>query len=732
MKNNELKIEQHEFNDSISNEFHYNPFANDLWPIVYILSDDKTKKAYVGETTDVIARMKHHLKNHNKSKLTTVHLITHEMFNKSATLDIESNLIKYMSADEQYILQNANIGIANHEYYQKNIYSDIFKVVWNQLMSLGITKHDLSYLDNSDLFKYSPYKNLTIEQSEGLYEVLSNLIGNNKSRIIVNGSAGTGKTILAIFIFKILMSDLSDFNFKEFGPEEEKFETLIKSVKEKYKDPKIALVVPMASFRKTLEKVFKNIKGLNKSMVIGPNKVCDNDYDLVLVDESHRLRRRVNLGPYFSHFDKACKKLDLDKNKTSELEWVLLKSKKSIFFYDKDQSIKPSDVNREDFIKLISSDSSSMIELKSQFRVKAGNSYVDFVDSLLNCELPKQKKYISKNYEFFLFESIDLMIDLIEKKNAEKGLSRLIAGYSWPWESKKDESKFDIKIESTELKWNSKSLDWINSDNSLKEVGCIHTTQGYDLNYSGIIFGNEISYDPQNEEILINEENYFDKNGKNTIRDPQVLKKYILNIYKTILLRGIEGTFVYVCDKNLREYFKKHIPIFHSEETTKTEIKIIPFDKAKPFVDSIPLLNIKASAGQFSSLQNPEDIDWLILPNDQRIRKEYFACQVIGDSMNKVIPNGSYCLFSKDTGGSRNGRIVLVQHHSIQENDLGAGYTVKLYQSTKTVMDGGWRHERVTLIPNSTNPKHEKIVLEDSQLQDFRVIGIFEKVLFQE
>src|SRR6056300_721801 len=163
MKNNELKIEQHEFNDSISNEFQYNHFANDLWPIVYILSDDKTKKAYVGETTDVIARMKHHLKNHNKSKLTTVHLITHEMFNKSATLDIESNLIKYMSADEQYILQNANIGIANHEYYQKNIYSDIFKVVWNQLMSLGITKHDLSYLDNSDLFKYSPYKNLTIE-----------------------------------------------------------------------------------------------------------------------------------------------------------------------------------------------------------------------------------------------------------------------------------------------------------------------------------------------------------------------------------------------------------------------------------------------------------------------------------------------------------------------------------------------------------------------------------------
>ena len=111
----------------------------------------------------------------------------------------------------------------------------------------------------------------------------------------------------------------------------------------------MAIVVPMSSFRNTLKKVFKNIKGLSSNMVIGPAEIVKESYDIVLVDESHRLRRRVNLGAYFGAFDIVCKKLNLDKSDCSELDWILMQSTRAVFFYDEDQSIKPSDVKKEKF-----------------------------------------------------------------------------------------------------------------------------------------------------------------------------------------------------------------------------------------------------------------------------------------------------------------------------------------------------------------------------------------------
>src|SRR5476651_2382176 len=131
MSASQFEIRRYDFNSSIFNNFENLHFANDLWPIVYILSDGTIKEAYVGETTDTYARINNHLKSDAKNKLSVVHLITSEKFNKSATLDIESNLIKYISGDGQYRLINGNIGLANHNYYQKKeVYWDIFKSVW--------------------------------------------------------------------------------------------------------------------------------------------------------------------------------------------------------------------------------------------------------------------------------------------------------------------------------------------------------------------------------------------------------------------------------------------------------------------------------------------------------------------------------------------------------------------------------------------------------------------------
>ncbi|MDB9708581.1 GIY-YIG nuclease family protein [Salibacteraceae bacterium] len=115
----QVKINHYDFENSLFEDFSTNHFAKDLWPLVYILSDGDSKTAYVGETTDAYSRMGTHLKHKTKSKLTSVHLITSEKFNKSSTLDIESNLIKYMSGDNKFTLLNGNLGLANHNYYQK-------------------------------------------------------------------------------------------------------------------------------------------------------------------------------------------------------------------------------------------------------------------------------------------------------------------------------------------------------------------------------------------------------------------------------------------------------------------------------------------------------------------------------------------------------------------------------------------------------------------------------------
>lgn len=722
-----FEIKRYVFDYRMFNDFQQNHYASNLWPVVYILSDGKQKEAYVGETTDTFSRMLNHLKNEKKNKLTAVHLISSQKFNKSATLDIESNLIKYISGDGQYKLMNGNIGLANHNYYQKQeIYWNIFKEIWDGLRAEGISKHPIEYIDNSDLFKYSPYKSLTNEQIEGLSDIIKNLLQDNTETLLIEGGAGTGKTVLASFLFKLIYSDNDDLNFKEFGESEEEFIKLVFRLKAKYPHPKMALVVPMTSFRNTLKSVFKNVKGLSAKMVMGPAEVARGEYDIVLVDESHRLRRRINLGTYFGAFDKTCELLDLDKNNCSELDWILLKSKKRVLFYDANQSIKPSDAVADDFIRLKLSDRTKIAHLKSQLRVRGGNDYVSYINKLLNCELiTSTNKFSSKSYDFKIFDSIKVLKNEISKRNKQQGLSRLVAGYSWPWISKNNNELNDIIIENVEFKWNSISNDWVNSENAINEVGCIHTTQGYDLNYAGIIFGNEISYDKIKNEIIIIPENYHDKNGKQSITNPDELKKFIINIYKTILLRGIKGTYIYACDKDLREYLRNFI---ESHESSIHEVPALKISEDK-FEDSLPLYDLKAAAGSFSDLQTVDGFKWIELPLGYRNSTDLFACYVIGESMNKIIPNGSICLFRKYTGGSRDGKIVLVEHTHIQDPDFGSGYTIKEYHSKKVVTEDEWYHQSIYLKPLSTDPGYQEIVIEADEVNSLKVIGIFEQVL---
>ncbi|WP_430406347.1 DNA/RNA helicase domain-containing protein [Fluviicola sp.] len=720
MKHN-FTICHYNFNSELESEIIHNHREFLSWPLVYFLNDKVSKDAYVGETTDVLKRLSTHSKTKN---LSSVNIILSELFNKSATLDIESNLIRYISADGHYTLQNGNLGIANHRYYQqKEIYWDLFKDIWGELRQLGITRHSLEHIDNSDLFKYSPYKSLSVEQVTGLKMILLCLLDDNSKVSLIQGGAGTGKSILAIFLFKLLKTNLEDFNFSDFEEEDEELFNLVKQVKEKYGDLAMALVIPMASFRKTISNVFRNVKGLHPNMVIGPSDLAKKKYDLVIVDEGHRLRRRVNLGPYFSTFDKNAEIFNLDKTTSSELDWVLRQSQKALIFYDRFQSIKPSDVTRERFKELERHPDTQIKTLKTQFRCKGGDQYIELVYNLFSDDHSQTKAFQSKHYECYLFHDIQNMVTEIHRKEKADGLSRMIAGYAWEWISKTNKHAFDIVIGETQLRWNSKAIDWINSDESKYEIGCIHTTQGYDLNYAGIIIGPELDYDFETNKLVIYKDRYKDKAGKNTINDETVLKEYILNIYTTILLRGIKGTFIYACNENLRKHLAQFIEIKDLEKE-KSQLKILD----QPNERTVPFYDLQVAAGTFSNPQQVENLQFIDLETPLANAENYFACKVVGESMNQIIPNGSICLFEKYSGGSRNGLITLVEMTDYTDPDLGSNYTIKEYSSKKTNSADGWKHEEIVLLPRSTD-SYESIVLRDEETVGLKVVGVFVRVL---
>ena len=716
----------YDFNKNSLNKIQENPWVKNQWPLVYFIQNETQRIAYVGESTNAESRIKNHLANPTKANVfNKISIIGSDKFNKSATLDIESNLIQYISSEGTYKLQNGNYGLINHNYYQQDLYKDLFKEIWNKLIENKVVSKSLAEIENSELFKYSPYKALSEDQYRSVLEILENICTNKSTRIFVKGSAGTGKTILATYLIKLLYSDVSNSNFEDYNDDELREIKFIRTFQAKYPKAKVGLVIAMTSLRESLKTVFRKIPGLNPAMVINPSETfkVKEKYDLLIVDEAHRLRRYRNIG-WMGAFKKNNEKLGLDDSGT-ELDWILANSKNQIFFYDAAQSVKPSDIDSFRFNELLQDVNTPKIQLTSQMRVKGGNNYIQFVDELLNIKRTTASPYHPENYELLVFDSLVDLYKELEVREEEVGLCRLVAGYSWPYSSKTDKSAIDIEIDGLKFQWNQTENDWINSPNAFSEIGCIHTTQGYDLNFVGVIFGHEIGFDKSTDKIVIDSKKYFDKNGKNGIKDPEELKVFIINIYKTILYRGIKGTFIYACDPDLRNYLKQHISTFKNV----LPFRVLPIEDVSPYVNSVPLVNIKAAAGQFSDLQVHSNSEWIELPFNIATKKGYFVCQVDGESMNKKIPNGSYCLFKPDLGGSREGKIVLVERLHEDDSDFGGAYTLKEYHSLK-VQDGEtWRHESIILKPLSNNPSFKEITLHEEDSERLKVVGILECTL---
>lgn len=516
--------------DFKNGEYGSDPYL-DNWPMLYILENGD--QAYIGESNHVRTRMAQHAANDEKKVFERVHFIYSKMFNQSVTFDYESKLIQCIVADDNFQVTNKNAGIADKNYYEKSKYDREFEKLWRKLQKEKLARKSLEEIENSDLFKFSPYKELNESQREAVEKILSQIESGTLQRVVVNGMPGSGKTIVAIYLMKYL------------------------SDSEMYKEKEIGFVVPQTSLRKTIKSVFKSVYGLKPSQVLSPSDVTKKHYDLLLVDEAHRLHQYKNIS-YMGSFKANCERIGLT-TESDELDWILKQSDCAVLFYDRMQVVGPSGIDFDRFdnkMEALKERLTAYYTLSTQMRVLGGNGYIEFVQSLLN-GTPK-KDFRSDNYDFRLYTDFSKFEKDMYDKEAQHGLTRMVAGYAWPWISKNDNTKRDIQIQGVKRMWNHCTEGWVLEPGAIDEVGCIHSIQGYDLNYAFVILGEDISYDPDTGKVIVQPDNYYDKNGKKTATYEELLE-YITNVYYVLMTRGIKGTYLYACDKNMSRYLSEHM-----------------------------------------------------------------------------------------------------------------------------------------------------------------------------
>lgn len=570
-------INQYDFNETGAKTVAKEKKGKD-WPVVYLIHNDS--ELYIGETQNAFNRFEQHLRNNDRKNLKTIDIIFDDEFNKSAILDIEQSLIQLCGADKKFKLQNLNGGQSEkHNYYQREKYINKLEQIWEELTKLGMTNLDISELRNSNLFKYSPYNTLTNEQNEVckliIYDMMEKLRQGIDATSIISGGAGTGKTIVLInMIFKLINANKIDIDFSDENDSLNENSRMLHDLKvfinEYGHELKIGYVVPMTSIRKTLKTVFKETQnGLKASMVIAPFDIFKADYDILFVDEAHRLAQYKNIG-FLGPFAKNAGKLGKDPSEVTQLDMIMARSKYRVLVYDQNQTVKGSDITQQQFEKALANSSVSSFRLTTQMRCIGGELYTEYLDKLFACTIAVKEEIA--NYDFKIFADVNDMVEAIKKLDKKIGLCRNAAGYAWEWISKGMKNyeeiikagKEDIRIGNYKYVWNMTNQEFILSENAVNEIGCIHTLQGYDLNYVGVILGYEIDYNPQTKQIEVDLSKFYDTNVK---KDTSFLtvKKFIINSYKVIMSRGIKGCYVYACNPNMQKYLEQFIDQYKKE-----------------------------------------------------------------------------------------------------------------------------------------------------------------------
>ena len=362
-------------------------------------------------------------------------------------------------------------------------------------------------------------------------KTMSQCLKDRKKRtIIIQGGPGTGKSVLAI---NLLMEYIN--------------QSLNVSYVTKNSAPRQAflnLLTRGNAMRQTeIQQLFRSPFGLSN---------CDeNGYDCLIVDEAHRL----------------VKKMYGDWSGENQVKECINASLLSIFLLDEDQAVTTKDIGsikeiqywcKELGIRLIITDETKLV---SQFRCNGSDAYIQFIDDLLQ-RLPEtvHVDLSELNFDFKVFDDPNEMREALRDKNQINNKSRMVAGYCYDWNVKHRRGDWDIMLgDNFKAKWNLENDKvWAINPSSFEEVGCIHTAQGLEFDYVGVFIGKDLIYNPTTRRIESNKEAISKDDKSSGIRSAKQEKAHqlILNTYKTLLTRGQKGCYIYCEDSELRKYIK--------------------------------------------------------------------------------------------------------------------------------------------------------------------------------
>ncbi|UFX83355.1 DUF2075 domain-containing protein [Candidatus Absconditicoccus praedator] len=379
-----------------------------------------------------------------------------------------------------------------------------------------------------------------IDDQKLLYEQALKLARNssqsNKKVLIVRGGPGTGKSVVAINLLVTLNQErlVTQYVSKNSAPRAVYAAKLTGELKKTHIDN---LFVGSGSFTNSQE----------------------SEFDCLIVDEAHRLNEKSGMFG------------NLGENQIKE---IIYASNFSIFFIDEDQKVTFNDIGEVDEIKKRATNQGAEIyemELSSQFRCSGSDGYLAWLDNTLQIKETANPTLEGINYDFKVFDSPADLRDAIFEKNKINNRARLLAGYCRNWVSKKDSSAYDIVFEEYDfqMKWNlsKDGMLRIMKPESVNEVGCIHTCQGLEVDYVGVIIGPDLIV--RNGEVLVDPsqrattdaslKGYKKALKENPEETKDFIKSLIKNTYRTLMTRGMKGCYIYCTDEETREYFKKLI-----------------------------------------------------------------------------------------------------------------------------------------------------------------------------
>ena len=353
-----------------------------------------------------------------------------------------------------------------------------------------------------------------------------------KRTIVIQGGPGTGKSVLAVnLLMEFINKSLNTCYATKNSAPREAFLSLLT-----HSDAKKQV----------------NIRQLFRSP-FGLSNVPDNTYDCLIVDEAHRL----------------VKKMYGDWNGENQVKECISASLLSIFLLDEDQAVTVNDIGSIAEISKWCRELNSTLKmpaeakLVSQFRCNGSDAYIQFIDDILQrTEESVTVDLDELNFDFRIFDSAIELREALREKNAINNKSRMVAGYCYDWNVKHGRGDYDIMLpDGFKAKWNlEKDKIWAINPNSFEEVGCIHTAQGLEFDYVGVLIGKDLKYDSTSGRIITDKQaiSKDDKSsGIRSCKNENIVRKLILNTYKTLLTRGQKGCYVYCEDKSLAEYIKK-------------------------------------------------------------------------------------------------------------------------------------------------------------------------------